>query len=132
MCTTCIQHLQIKSSSSQMTFNTLKNAQMHSSHTNTRINTFNVQIYTYTPQTLQSPNFQHINHELFRANTRTERHMNNVSNEMTSSIFCHVLVYTFPPSFIQYTWNISTPTSHKAYGFFQTLFTFKPLTITFL
>ena len=70
--------------------------------------------------------------QIAQANIHTQRHVNNDWSEMITSTSCLALYCTFPPWFKQSIWNISTPTSHKPYGFIQTLFILIPLTITIL
>ena len=61
-----------------------------------------------------------------------QRHVNNTWSEMVTSTPPLALYCIFPPWFIQCIWKISTPTSHKPYGFIQTLFILIPSIMTIL
>jgi len=72
------------------------------------------------------------NRTRYQANTHRQRHMNTAWSEMITCTPCMALYCTFPPQFIQCIWDISTPISHKPYGYIWTLFILIPLTITIL
>ena len=66
--------------------------------------------------------------QIAQANTHSQRHMNNVWREMVTLTLA-LLCIAF---FFLGLWDISTPTSHKPYGFIETLSILIPLTITIL
>lgn len=70
-----------------------------------------------------------------QANTHTQIHMTNIWSEMVTLTPCLALYCIIFPWFIQCIWDISTPNSHKLYGYsnlicFYTFENYNPTTMS--